>query len=85
MEVSALAVTGGPKQINPPPVPGIDRLYAIHEVAALTSLSKATVHRLYKSGRFPAPIVIGPRRVAWRASTIAQWIDARPLAGQGPG
>jgi prophage regulatory protein len=78
MQVSALAATGGPKQITPPP--GIDRLYAIHEVAALTSLSKATVQRLYKSGLFPAPLVIGPRRVAWRASAIARWIEERPLA-----
>jgi prophage regulatory protein len=72
-----LATTDGPEQIN---TAGLDRLYAIHDVAALTSLSKASVHRLYKCGRFPPPLIIGPRRVAWRASSIARWIEERPLA-----
>jgi prophage regulatory protein len=77
-----LATNGRSDQINRTAVAGLDRLLSIHEVAALTSLSRATVHRHYKSGRFPAPLVIGPRRVAWRASAIVQWMDERPDASQ---
>jgi predicted DNA-binding transcriptional regulator AlpA len=33
-----------------------------------------------KKGKFPAPVRIGARAVAWSLSSVESWIEARPLA-----
>lgn len=38
-------------------------------------LSRAEVWRLRKSGRFPAPIKLGSRRLAWVAEEIDAWVQ----------
>lgn len=47
------------------------------QVSQATTLSKASIYRLLALGKFPAPVKIGERRVAWRASDIAAWLDLR--------
>jgi hypothetical protein len=35
------------------------------------------LRRLWTGGRFPRPIRLSPRRIAWRKSEILQWIAAK--------
>lgn len=48
---------------------------------SLTGLSKTQCYRLIQRGEFPAPLKISTRSVAWRASEVQAWIDARPVKG----
>lgn len=50
------------------------------QVRALTSLSRATVWRLERAGRFPRRRQIGPNRIAWIRNEVQTWIDTRPTA-----
>jgi predicted DNA-binding transcriptional regulator AlpA len=61
-----------------------DRLLFPHEVRAEVRLSEPTIYRLRRKGKFPEPILLGERRIAWWKSTIDKWladrtIDCRPL------
>ncbi len=55
-------------------------IYRERDVLALVGISKATLWRWRKAGEFPAPIRLGPNRVAWRRIEIDEWISSRPLA-----
>lgn len=46
-------------------------------VSDITTLSKTQLLRLAKLGDFPAPIRLSPRRIAWKASDVAQWLKDR--------
>jgi prophage regulatory protein len=51
-----------------------DRLLPSPVVQELTTLSRPELHRRVRDGRFPAPVKLGERRIAWRASDIADFI-----------
>ncbi|RME59835.1 MAG: AlpA family transcriptional regulator [Caldilineae bacterium] len=63
----------------------MDRLLRLKSVLDLTGLSRSRVYELIAAGAFPAPVKIGARAVAWRASEIAAWIDSRPPARRASG
>lgn len=44
------------------------------EVQARTGLPKSSLHRMASAGRFPAPVKLGMRSVAWRESDVDAWI-----------
>ncbi|WP_171230683.1 AlpA family transcriptional regulator [Ruegeria sp. HKCCA4008] len=52
------------------------------EVETLTGLSRSTIYEWINSGRFPKPLQLGPRTVAWREADILEWIESRPVAGK---
>jgi prophage regulatory protein len=52
------------------------RLLAVQEVVARTGLSKATVYRLERLGRFPRHVKITPTRSAWAEHEIDAYIDS---------
>jgi prophage regulatory protein len=54
-------------------VPGVERLLDKWAVEECTSLDITTIYRQMMSGRFPRPVRVGVRRVAWRASDIVAW------------
>ncbi len=61
-----------------------DRLISFPEVQALTGgLSRTTIWRLVRSGRFPTPVFITERRKAWYASEVLEWVRARGAAPAG--
>lgn len=43
-------------------------------VCAKIALSRTTLDRLVSAGEFPKPIKIAPRRVAYRAAAVEQWM-----------
>jgi predicted DNA-binding transcriptional regulator AlpA len=57
------------------------RILGIEAVSGLCDISKASVYRLMKIGRFPQAIPLLPngRRVGWRASEVMAWAE-EPLA-----
>ena len=53
------------------------RLLRRRDVEALTGLRCSTLYDLMAAGRFPKPVSIGPRAVAWVDTEIAEWQEAR--------
>lgn len=49
-------------------------------VCAKTSLSRGTLDRLVAAGRFPAPIRITDRRLAYESSAVEAWMQERLVA-----
>ena len=56
------------------------RLLRMPEVLERTGVSKATIYRLIRAGKFPKPVDLGVRAVGWDAHSIDEWIDAREVA-----
>jgi prophage regulatory protein len=54
-----------------------NRLIGGRDVRRLTSLSRATLYRLVRDGQFPKPVRVAHRRVAWRATDVAAWLETR--------
>jgi prophage regulatory protein len=52
-----------------------DKLLRRPEVEAITGLSRSTIYLWLKQGKFPKPVKIGARVVAWRDRHIADWMD----------
>lgn len=52
-------------------------------VLAQTGLSRAWLYQLVKEGKFPAPIKIGERSVAWVSAEVDDWVQARISASRG--
>jgi prophage regulatory protein len=55
----------------------LDRVLRWPEVHALTGLSRTTVWRLVRAGRFPKPINPTPTTTGWFASEISEWLQGR--------
>ena len=53
-----------------------DRLLPLAVVADRTSLSKATIYRMLKTGQFPRPLQVGPNSVRWLESDLKSWMEA---------
>jgi prophage regulatory protein len=61
-----------------------DRLLRISEVMQIVPLTRATIYRAIRAGRFPRPTkLLGVRASAWSESEIASWVAAR-LADRRP-
>lgn len=57
-----------------------DSLLRLPEVLALVPVSRATWYAGVKKGRYPQPVSLGPRCVAWKASEI-QLLVSRGVPG----
>jgi len=51
----------------------LTRFIKSSKVLELACFSRATLWRLVKAGRFPAPSRLGPNCVAWRESDYEAW------------
>lgn len=52
------------------------------EVKAITGLSKTSLYELIRANRFPAPVRLAPRAVAWVKSEVKLWAEERILASR---
>ena len=52
------------------------RLIRLPEVLERTGYGKAWIYRLISEGRFPAPVQIGVRAVAFVESEVDEWIQS---------
>ena len=57
-----------------------DQLLTRTEVESRVGLTKTTIYRLMRAGRFPEPLKISTRAVRWSASEIEAWLADRPRA-----
>jgi prophage regulatory protein len=57
-------------------------LVDMKKVCAMTSLSRAMVNRYRAEQRFPRPVSLGEKRIAFVAAEIDQWIQERINARQ---
>ncbi|MBP1852727.1 helix-turn-helix transcriptional regulator [Rhizobium halophytocola] len=55
------------------------RLYTPREVFKNTTLSRSTINRMVKKEKFPAPIRISYRRIAWDADEVDHYIVNCPV------
>ena len=53
----------------------MDKLYSIDEVIAYTHISRTTLWRWIRDGRFPEPIRLSPRRRVWKESALQEWMN----------
>lgn len=54
-----------------------DRLMRLPEVMQTIGRSRTSIYYDVKEGRFPEPLKIGRRAIAWRESDIRDWIESR--------
>lgn len=52
-------------------------------VEQITGLRRSSIYKFIDEGRFPKPIRIGPRAVAWLESDIAAWQQEQIKASRG--
>jgi prophage regulatory protein len=53
--------------------PELDRLIRMPELEVLTGLSRATIYRLIRQGRFVAPVALAANSRGWFASQVRAW------------
>jgi prophage regulatory protein len=60
-------------------------LLRLPAVLARTGLGRASVYEKIKLGKFPKPVLLGARSVAWPSDEIDAWISSRILAARSAG
>jgi prophage regulatory protein len=58
-----------------PPDPQFLRM---RTVMRITGIGRSTIYRWMAEQRFPRPVQLGPRTVAWRRADLDRWSEARP-------
>ena len=53
--------------------PPIDLLLPRRAVEKQAGISRATIYRMIKAGKFPRPVSIGTGAVRWKQSDITAW------------
>ena len=48
------------------------------EAARYVGLSRPTIDRWRKAGKFPKALQLGPQAIGWRRSDLDKWLDERP-------
>lgn len=57
------------------PVVPRDRLVRLPEVEGMTGCKKSTIYKMIAEGRFPKPVRLGTRTVAWPETAVLQWVQ----------
>ena len=57
-----------------------DTFLRAEEVTRVTGIPRATRYELIARGKFPKPIKLSERMVAWSAAEIAEWMQQRIAA-----
>lgn len=66
---------------NTPASPTIDEtvltFLRMPMVVRMTGLARSTIYRLIAEHKFPGPVRVGDRAVAWRRADLDRWSEAR--------
>jgi prophage regulatory protein len=49
-------------------------------VIRITGLGRTTIYRMVAEKKFPSPVRLGARAIAWRKTDLDQWSNTRPHA-----
>jgi len=60
-----------------------ERVFGWRDVQSVTGLSRPTILRLERAGRFPARRELAPNRIGWLAAEVDEWLRTRPPVGLG--
>lgn len=63
-----------------PSLPLKESFLRLSDVRARTGLSRSTIYAYVQDGRFPAPVKLSERCVAWIESEIDGWVAERIAA-----
>jgi len=58
----------------------LDKHLRLPSVIEATGLSRSTIYDMMSEGKFPRPVALGKRLVAWPESVIAKWLADRAAA-----
>ena len=58
----------------------MSRLLTVREVMERVRMSRSTLYRLMRLGRFPEPVRVGLKAVRWKSDEIDQFLNGRPRA-----
>ena len=47
-------------------------------VVRLTGLGRSTIYRLMAEDKFPSPVRLAKRAIAWRRTDLERWSEGRP-------
>lgn len=53
------------------------RLLRLRSVLEITGLGRSSLYKMVKEQKFPRPVQIGKRTVAWDSTAVAIWIQDR--------
>jgi prophage regulatory protein len=68
-------------QIETAPVAAENQASAFVRLAAvihMTGLGRTTIYRLMAQDKFPSPVRLAKRAIAWRRIDLEQWSSGRP-------
>lgn len=65
------------KTVHPLSEAGFLRIWDI--TPDVVPVSRATLWRMVRDGRFPRPIKLGPGTTCWRTSEVRQWLESQVL------
>jgi len=60
----------------------VEALLRLPEVRKRVGLSRSSIYAYIKAGKFPRPIALGPRAVAFSETEISRWIAERIVASR---
>jgi len=58
----------------------MERMIRRPELTDLLGIGRSTLYEWMNAGRFPPPVKIGRRLIAWPASTVQAWLSALPTS-----
>jgi prophage regulatory protein len=59
------------------------RLYRMRELSARIGLARSAIYQAISDGKFPLPVRIGARAVAWRHQDVEAWLQSRAAQRDG--
>lgn len=59
----------------------VDMLLKLKQVTDIVAMRRSAIYAMMRKGRFPRPIRIGERAVAWKRSEVEAWLASRPRGG----
>jgi prophage regulatory protein len=65
------------------PVIPRDRFLRLPDVEATTGVKKSTIYMLLRQGKFPKPVRLSSRMVAWPETAVLQWVQDQIAAAAG--
>lgn len=54
-----------------------ERTLSLAETCTYVGLSRWTIRRMYREGKFPPPIQLTDIKIGWRISTLDAWLESR--------
>lgn len=65
--------------------PELPRMLSMDDIERITGLSRWTIRRLRKLGKFPEPHPMGDRKIVWPEDQFRAWNETLGQDGKPPG